>query len=138
LIAEDKYIHFGAGRESRDPLGALSQAFSHGHASGLVRMVLLLQLNLNLIPYRVDLSALPRCAMNQIAKHKTLEYRDQRYRQDKKNACDHRRDMMAIWITCSARILESLWLEPDPVVTVTFQCDWQILILDSRFIIFFK
>ena len=56
----------------------------------LARVVLLLQLNLNLIADRLDLPPLPFPSPNQIADEKPFENRDQRHRENKKDGGEKR------------------------------------------------
>ena len=53
-------------------------------------MVLLLWPELNLIADRLDFPSLPLSPVDQIADDETLEGRNQRHRQNEKNAGDHR------------------------------------------------
>ena len=51
----------------------------------LTGVVLLIQINLNLLPHRLNLPPLPLSAADQIAKEETLEDWNQRHREDEKN-----------------------------------------------------
>src|SRR5580692_1800181 len=55
------------------------------------RVVLLLHLNLNLVPKRLNLPPLPFSTTAQIANKKPFQSRNQRHGHDEENASDHRK-----------------------------------------------
>jgi len=57
--------------------------------SGLARVVLLLQLDLNLVAHRLNLPPLPLSSPNEIANEKPFQDWNQRHRENEKNASEY-------------------------------------------------